>query len=443
MKVRRLKSLLCVLGVSAAVWGTTARGDEANAILDLLERKGLITADEAAAARKYYDQQQAEAVAKYDKPTFGSWLEKVGFYGDARLRFESRSGENYSDDNRDRDRWRYRLRFGLKGEYQDNFLYGLRLETSDNPRSTNITFGDDPGPFGKGNDIIRLGQLYLGWKPTDWLTLIGGRQENPFITSSMVWDGDLNPEGGVEKFSRKSDKVEWFANFGQFIYADFNENNFGGGGQGDVWMFGWQTGAKVKLTKNSTLTVAPTLYNYVNANNYSATAFNGGPNGVATNNAAINDLLVVEIPVELAFKIRETVPAKVFGDFAVNVRGGDRARAAGFPTMDDQIYAYQVGLSVGSAKKKHGIEGKVFWQHAELFALDPNLVDSDIFDSRLNMQGIGSSVTYAFTDFLYGAVTYAYGTNIKDSLPTLAGAGDLGSNLQKYQLIQADLGWKF
>ena len=43
----------------------------------------------------------------------------------------------------------------------DDWFFGLRLETSTNPRSTNITFGDDSGvngPFSKDSDRINVGQ---------------------------------------------------------------------------------------------------------------------------------------------------------------------------------------------------------------------------------------------------------------------------------------------
>ena len=75
--------------------------------------------------------------------------------------------------------------------------------------------------------------------------------------------------------------------------------------------------------------------------------------------------------------------------------------------------------------------------------MDPNLVDSDLFDSRMNMQGVVVSGTYMFTDFLSATVSYANAHSINDNLPTLTGAGDLKGNLREYNLLQADLVWKF
>jgi hypothetical protein len=59
------------------------------------------------------------------------------------------------------------------------------------------------------------------------------------------------------------------------------------------------------------------------------------------------------------------------------------------------------------------------------------------------MQGMVVNGQYLFTDFLSLGVTYANAHAINDRLPTLTGAGDLGGNLRDYNLVQADLNWKF
>ncbi|MEI8062929.1 MAG: hypothetical protein WCH84_02580, partial [Verrucomicrobiota bacterium] len=94
-------------------------------------------------------------------------------------------------------------------------------------------------------------------------------------------------------------------------------------------------------------------------------------------------------------------------------------------------------------KKKHDWQMKAYWQHVELNSLDPNLVNSDFFDQRMNMQGFVVSGTYLLTDFLSATVTYADAKTINKAMPTLTGGGDLAGNLRDYNLIQADLVWKF
>src|SRR5436305_12539711 len=135
-------------------------------------------------------------------------------YGDARLRYEYRGGQTSDvfassrDDWEERKRERYRLRLGLRGTLSEDWFFGVRLETSTSPRSTNVTFGDDSqvnGPFSKDSDRISVGQAYLGYKGFKDITLTAGRMPNPLISTWMVWDPDINPEGVAEQFKHTFD----------------------------------------------------------------------------------------------------------------------------------------------------------------------------------------------------------------------------------------------
>ena len=148
------------------------------------------------------------------------------------------------------------------------------------------------------------------------------------------------------------------------------------------------------------------------------------------------------MPAEFGFNVGET-PIKIFSDFAVNLDAADRARAAGHPDMDDERYAYQIGAQIGKIKVRRDWQVAAFYQHVEQYALDPNLVDSDIFDSRVNMEGFAVQAGYAIGDAVTFNLTYAYGWQINDRLGT-GGVGDIGVNpLRQVQLFQADVSWKF
>jgi hypothetical protein len=448
---------------AAVVTGGTAFGQSSDAILDLLMKKGIINQREANEVREQLDQQAAQTVEMYNKVKTSSWVNSIQFFGDGRLRYEWRAGKGTASgvdslanplDNADLDRFRYRVRFGLKGDLGDNFSYGLRLETATKGNSANVTLGGQGlsgGPFAKGgNSGINVGQIWGQYKPCDNATFIAGKFENPFITSPLVWDGDLNPEGAAQKFTLKTEPVDWFLTLGEFTYNNTKtQNAFGKSGQNvDTWLFGAQAGGKMKFTKVVSLTVAPTIYAYANAGELTGSKiFIPAATTNGNNITGINDLLILEVPAELAFPLG-TLPAKIFGEFCVNLNGKERAQDAGtnvvnFAPYIDQKYAYQAGLAIGTAKKKGDFLIKGYWQHSELFALDQNLVDSDIFDGRLNIQGPVVSAQYQFTDFLSGVVTYAHASAIKSALPTLTGAGDLGGNLRRYDLLQADVNWKF
>ncbi|HEY8650643.1 MAG TPA: hypothetical protein VIL70_06980, partial [Chthoniobacterales bacterium] len=114
------------------------------------------------------------------------------------------------------------------------------------------------------------------------------------------------------------------------------------------------------------------------------------------------------------------------------------------PDKGNQRYAYQIGLGIGKIKAKNDWQLAAFWQHTDQFALDPNLVDSDIFDSRVNMEGFAVQGGYALSDAVTFNLTYGYGQQNDRALGT-GGVGDAFSlnPLRKYSIFQADLSVKF
>jgi hypothetical protein len=487
--------VLMAIGAGLVIGSITARAQDAGALLDLLVKKRLITDQEAEEVRGELTRDVATTAA-------GKWkisapITEIELYGDARLRYEVRTGQAGPPDqitpageNTQRNRARYRIRFGLRGTLVDDWFFGLRLETSSNPRSTNVTIGDEAsgGPFSKASDGLNVGQAYIGYKGIRDVTLTGGRMPNPLVTTSMVWDPDINPEGLAEQWKHtfnlslgggktsaatydKDGKavagvtseptriaIDLFANFAQFVYDDSNPEDPVGprsvtGGRRvpntDALLLAWQVGAKINFNKDMFLQFAPTVYNYTGNGDSFNIHFVGDPNfrvganTVSPNQTGINSLLVFDMPAEFDWKFGE-IPMRLFGDFAINLEGEDRAIAAGHPNKGDQRHAYQVGIGVGKIKQKHDMSLEVFWQHVEQFALDPNLVDSDLYDSRVNMEGVAVRGGYAISDAVTFNLTYGYGRQIDHDLGT-GGVGDAFSinPLRKYQIFQADLNVKF
>ena len=449
------KQIVTVVVTAALLTGSVAFGQSGEAILDLLTKKGVITTNEANAAREQFDAQAAQTIDAYNKIKVSSWVNSLQFFGDGRLRYEWRSGTGNlagsgAYDNADLDRFRYRLRFGVKGDFLENFSYGLRLETGTKGNSANVTMGGQGfsgSPWAKGgSDAIELGQFWAQYKAADWLTLIGGRFETPFINYQMGWKDDINPEGFAQKFQLKTAKVDYFLTLGEFTYNNsVTQNSFGSGvvsNSVDTWLLGIQGGGTIKLTKDISVRLAPAFYIYTNPDQTTKGVF--APTLAGGNITGVNKLNVFALPGEVAFPIPGiNLPGKIFGEFDINTTGSERAAKAGWSAYGNQDIAYQVGASIGNNKKKHDWLLKAYWQHVELNSLDPNLVNNDIFDQRLNIQGIVASGTYLFTDFLSATITYADAKAINSALPTLTGAGDLGGNLRTYDLIQADLNWKF
>ena len=467
-------------------------------------------------------------------------ITQLRLYGEFRLRYFMNEGTAAGLDSGDtgqRERLRYRLRLGADFQLQDNWMFGVLLETNSNPRSANVTLGENPvfakatvsttsvvggvtttnGTFINGatikngkivtstgkvvtgvatskssvvsnvnfGDTIFVGRAFLQNQPTDWLTIRGGKIPNPFVSTRMVWDPDINPEGFSEQIkftigggshgpSGKESKeveapqpgmtVDLFANFGQFIYNDvgfentFNPDPFSTTPNAhDRWMFQYQIGAKANFNKDTYAQIAPAFYHYTGGGNSASSGpFNGdnaivildnksNPSLITFNQTGVNDLAVLDIPVEVGWKMWNT-RFTVFGDYAQNLDAASRAAAAGHPNTR-QGQAWQLGASIGQTKKKGDWELRGWYQHSEQFALDPNLVDDDIFDGRLNMQGYFLQGTYMITDGASIILQYCHGSRIDTNLGTGGTGGALGTApgfpLQSVNLVYVDLNLKF
>ena len=351
---------------------------------------------------------------------------------------------------------------------------------------------------GKTNfqDTLFVGQVFLKYQPVDWMTLEAGKFRPNLVSTRMIWDADICPEGLGENFlwhfgdtgahgptgptgDGKESKMETpppqgmsfdlFANFAQYVYDDGGFENQFNSGAGTAaspltqnanstsnWLLGFQLGGKVNFTPTTYFQVAPTYYCYTEGGSWSNSAFFNGDSPLVIvnknsatvlnfNQTATNNLGIGDIPVEFGSKIGP-VPFTVFGDFAYNFYGQERATNAGHPDKGNEDIAWQAGLSLGGIKHKGDFEIRGWWQRSEQYALDPNIVDDDIFDGRLNMQGIYVKATYALADAVNVSVEYCNGHRIDSSLGT-AGTGALGTSsgflLQSVNFVYVNFGLKF
>lgn len=481
--------------MAASAVSRAAAVDKSDALLDALIRKGVLTEKEAEDVR---DETTTNITAMAaSKWKIDNAIQSIGLFGDVRFRYEYRgvddstaplsNGSTYY-----RERFRYALRAGIRGDLFDHFNYGIRIETSANPRSPWVTFADDTGktssggisqstPSDKTSDFLNVGQVYLGWHPCETFQITVGRMPMPLYTTPMVWDSDINPEGAFEKFTLPVRNAELFADFGQFDYQ--NVTPASGAFSGDTFILAWQLGANVKFSTNSSFKIAPVVYNYAGAGTSSAnlnSAFVGqgypASNALAGQNInglqnGIDDLLILEVPAEYNLRLGK-YHLRSFGDFSYNFLGDDRARsafAAGAPhgyfpgvkqAVTGQNIAYQVGVGIGnegpvygptqglvygSTSKQNTWEARVYWQHIEQYALDANLIDSDFFEGRCNLQGIYAAFCYSFTDGILGTVRYGYANRINGKLGTGGSNLDIPviNPIQNYNLVQLDLTWRF
>jgi hypothetical protein len=99
----------------------------------------------------------------------------------------------------------------------------------------------------------------------------------------------------------------------------------------------------------------------------------------------------------------------------------------------------------GSSFKKHQWEARAYWQHIEQYSLDVNLIDSDFFEGRANLEGIYSAISYGISDAILATIRYGYANRIDSQLGTGGNNLDIpGINpIKNYNLVQMDVTWKF
>jgi len=445
----KLKSKLSAL-LAALLCAGTALAQDSGPLIDLLIKKGVLNDQEAEELRAELVKDFASNTAA-GKLNLSTPLTELKIAGDVRIRYEGRGGELPNGDDTSRDRFRYRMRTALTGKLLNNWGWGVRLETATGSRSSNVTMGDDAGPFAKTNDGVFVGQIFATWTPTPEWALTVGRMANPLVTTSMVWDGDINPEGFAEQFRTRRENNEFFATFGQFLYSTSGtQDPFAAitpaniAGTKDLFLTAWQGGYKRYLKGATTFfQIAPVVYAYVGNNRLAnPAAFNSSI--TATNAAPVNNLFVLEVPLEYNWVAANGTPVRAFADFAINFDADSRARKFGRADLGGEDKAYHVGLQYGKASLAGEWDARLIYQSVGAFALDTNLVDSDLFDSRTNMQGFIVGANYALGAATQLSLTYAAGDRKNDSV-IASGSGDVGSNnaLENYWLFQVDLNVKF
>lgn len=191
--------------------------------------------------------------------------------------------------------------------------------------------------------------------------------------------------------------------------------------------------------------------------------------------------MIIDVPGEFDIKLDDPdINIRLFGDFAYNLHGADRAQAAfnasqslyfttvAGPGLIDPISsaqtrdvkAGQIGIGVGSkdldygpeqglvygtGSTRHDWEFRTYWQHVEQYALDPNLMDSDFFEGRGNLQGFYAALSFALSDNVLATVRYGHARRINDSLGTGGSNQDIPqmNPINQYNLVQVDAAVRF
>lgn len=425
------------------------------------------------------------------------WVNRIKISGDMRVREESTlfSGDNVQNDyldiayingkgkysladpdprvfqniSEDRHRVRARFRLGLKAKVNDQFDVGARLVTgnSADPVSTNQTLGN----YGqKWQSSFDLG--YLRYTSIEkQLSLVGGRFENPFFGSDLVWDSDLTFEGVAASYwwLRSNDLSDEFRSFdpfvtvGAFPIAEVDRSSQ------DKWLYGAQAGFQYEFSSQSKLTTALAYYAYDNIVgkrntlgstdlNYTAPGYlqKGNTLFLISNPSADQDAATALFGLASDYKLADfyieydvanfaPVHVIVAGDYVKNMGYDDKAVASRLSgDMEAKTDGYQIRFTVGwpQVTKARDWQVSLIYRYLERDAVLDAFTDSDFHGGGTDAQGYVLKFDYGLFDNVSATLRWLSSNEIDGSYPQLnpvgSGTGKLGIDT-----LQLDLNAKF
>lgn len=226
---------------------------------------------------------RVEEQTKKNTDAISRQLGSIRFSGDFRIRYESTFGQLNSSANANnpailgnelssRNRFRFRARFGMRGQVGDTIEWGLRFATGSlaNVISGNQTFTDffNRKPF-------ELDQAYVTWTPklsdkNKTLRFQTGKFDPPWTRTELTFDNDIMVEGFNESFGLnfKNKPIEsltfiawqlpFFERNAAFVRnsngtVNIDESRRGGR---DLALYGEQLQAKFKFGDDALLTLS-------------------------------------------------------------------------------------------------------------------------------------------------------------------------------------------
>ncbi len=376
-----------------------------------------------------FKQRLTDATGGVDK-----WLKDLKFSGDLRLRYEAfhlNGNTAATTSEPDRNRFRFRLRYGFEKKFSDELKVGFSLASGEklsangyntDPISTNQSLNND---FNFKN--IWIEKAYATYTP-DWskisisdglrvdgLEITAGKFNNPFEKGStdMIWDRDLKPEGVYEKIEGLLLKTEnlslkTYGLLGQFILKESGTT-----GTKDANLFAYQAGLNPVfylpgMERPVDALSAISVYNYQNyantANWYidGASQANGNPSYDA-NTLSAQKFNILSFYQEINF-YPHGIPVKPFAEFAHNMSNqSGLSVATPNNSMQGGADAWLLGLTLGKLQKKRDWQASYQYKYIGANSVVGAFNDSDFGGYNYGGTDKAGSVIklgYNLTDYL-------------------------------------------
>lgn len=430
--MRKMLAILILLAALTMVWASPpVMASEVDVLINKLVQKGLLTEAEAKALLQEMQKESArqtqtikdtaqEAAKETAQKTvkdevktvkLPSWVEKIKFAGDFRLRYQPQNKELDNGSTDDRWRARYRWRFGATIDPVEKWQLGFRLASgSGDPRSTNQTLTNN---FEKPQ--VRIDLAYVQFQPWEWMKVSGGQIRNPLWNAKdLLWDTDITPEGVAAQFKYKFNSMfTGFLNPAWFLLTESNH------GTGTPNMFILQPGIYVKPASNFWFQVAGSWYanSNVKGNNFK---YSSGTNTRDKNGDLISEYSAGVIDAELGFDF-DNPYVKLFqlhGQFVNS-------------DADDNKQGWLAGFRVGHKVQDFG-QWQLWYNYRELQkdAWPDFLPDSDFYDGGTNVKGHNAQLRFGLAKNVWFDLEY-YRSEILDIA------------VSKYKTHQPENLWQF
>lgn len=386
-----------------------------------------------AVKKQIADQVREEVVAQAKVERWGDanavpeWVDRLKWEGDLRMGFQGDrfsknnapeffqqvQGQNVTNTTMDRDRFRLRARLGLNAKITPEISAGLRLATGsvNDPVSANQTLGQ----YGTKSSFS-LDRAYLKVHSDDtlsWGTLSAGRIPNPWFSTDLMWDDDLNFEGAALHLQSKDQSAKtWrpFATLGAFSLQELEQS--GSSRVPSKWLFGGQVGVEWVPSNKTRAKFGLAYYNYRNISGTRNPALNDVQfNGTAANvrqkgNTLFNidndgnvntnlyalagDYQLLNLTGMVDLNLFNPVHVMLGGDYVKNI-GFSRSKTlerTGFD-VTPQTTGYMARVAVGMPNMllKHDWQLSVAYRYLEADAVLDAFTDSDFHLGGTNNKG--------------------------------------------------------
>ena len=406
----RAKLAIAAGATALATLAPHLHAQSSDALIDKLVDKGILTTDEAKDLRDQADNDFKTAFqAKTGMP---DWVTSYKIGGDFRGRVDQISTSN-NDKYVNRERFRYRLRFGIVANMLDNMEVGFRLTSGDaaqgnsgqgNPLSNNSTM--------QNNDTkknIYIDTAYGKWTAInsgDWLLAVTiGKMDNPFVFTPMVFDPDLTPEGAAVTGAYTVNDIHTIA----FTGAAFVQDEEAGSTQ-DPALYGGQVLLNSKWTPKIASSVGGGILMLGSPKNLTTANVPYINQGSTRSGAGV--LLYNYNPIIADANATYTLDSFPFntGPFPIKV-GGEFINN---PAVGQNNTGFWVGAMLGKAGAKHTWDLSYRYEYLESDAWYDQLVDDDFVAYYQNAPVAGSVGAFGGTNVKGHRVQFDYA--ITDSL---------------------------